>query len=95
VNDLNIQAVVKGKEHYILLYDEAHRQDALLVLGRWASHPELTFSWYDAACLSKRIRQVGDEFVELPAPEVARKKTWLEKFADAARSLIGGECEDG
>jgi hypothetical protein len=22
-------------------------------------------------------------------------KTWLEKFADAARSLIGGECEDG
>jgi hypothetical protein len=24
-----------------------------------------------------------------------RPKTWLEKFADAARSLIGGECEDG
>jgi hypothetical protein len=95
VSDLHLHKIDKGDERYFVLYDDAHRQDALLVLGRWASHPELSFSWYDAACLSKKIRQVGDEFVALPAPEVARKKTWLEKFADAARSLIGGECEDG
>jgi hypothetical protein len=27
------------------------------MLGRHASNPELSFSWYDAAVLSQRIRQ--------------------------------------
>jgi len=26
-------------------------------LGRYASNPELSFSWYDAAVLSQKIRQ--------------------------------------
>ena len=30
---------------------------ALRVLGRYASNPELSFSWYDAAVLSQKIRQ--------------------------------------
>ena len=27
-----------------------------MVLGRFASNPELSFTWYDAAMLSSRIR---------------------------------------
>ncbi len=27
------------------------------MLGRYASNPELSFSWYDAAVLSQKIRQ--------------------------------------
>ena len=31
--------------------------ETLRVLGRYASNPELSFTWYDAAVLSQKIRQ--------------------------------------
>jgi len=55
--DINVLALVKGKERYIFLYDDANRAETLRMLGRFASNPELSFSWYDAAVLSQRIRQ--------------------------------------
>lgn len=56
-NDINVLALVKGEERYIFLFDDSRRSDALRTLGRFASNPELSFSWYDAAVLSQRIRQ--------------------------------------
>jgi hypothetical protein len=56
-DDINVLALVKGKERYIFLYDDAHRAETLRMLGRHASNPELSFSWYDAAVLSQKIRQ--------------------------------------
>jgi len=55
-DDINVLALVKGKERYIFLYDDAHRAETLRTLGRHASNPELSFSWYDAAVLSQKIR---------------------------------------
>ena len=57
--DINVLALVKGEERYIFLYDDEHKSDALRTLGRFASNPELSFSWYDAAVLSQRIRQTA------------------------------------
>jgi hypothetical protein len=57
--DINVLALVKGEERYIFLYDDDHKSDALRTLGRFASNPELSFSWYDAAVLSQRIRQTA------------------------------------
>ena len=59
--DINVLALVKGEERYIFLYDDEHRSEALRTLGRFASNPELSFSWYDAAVLSQRIRQTAQE----------------------------------
>jgi len=59
--DINVMALVKGKERYVFLYDDNHRGDALRTLGRFASNPELSFTWYDAAVLSQRIRQTAEE----------------------------------
>jgi hypothetical protein len=59
--DINVLALVKGEERYIFLYDDEHRAEALRTLGRFASNPELSFSWYDAAVLSQRIRQTALE----------------------------------
>ena len=56
-DDINVLALVKGDERYIFLYDDAHRGETLRMLGRYASNPELSFSWYDAAVLSQKIRQ--------------------------------------
>ena len=56
-NDLRLMFLLRGPERYILLFDdEVARADALLTLRRWASNPELSFTWYDAAMLSERIR---------------------------------------
>jgi hypothetical protein len=55
--DINVLALVKGVERYVFLYDDASRAETLRVLGRFASNPELSFTWYDAAVLSQKIRQ--------------------------------------
>jgi len=56
-DDINVLALVKGSERYIFLYDDSNRAETLRTLGRYASNPELSFSWYDAAVLSQRIRK--------------------------------------
>ncbi len=55
--DINVLALVKGAERYVFLYDDNSRAETLRVLGRFASNPELSFTWYDAAVLSQKIRQ--------------------------------------
>ncbi len=55
--DINVLALVKGTERYVFLYDDSSRAETLRVLGRFASNPELSFTWYDAAVLSQKIRQ--------------------------------------
>jgi hypothetical protein len=55
--EINVLALVKGKERYIFLFDDEHRAEALRTLGRYASNQELSFTWYDAAVLSQKIRQ--------------------------------------
>ena len=58
-DDINVLALVKGRERYIFLYDDSQRAEALRVLGRYASDSQLSFSWYDAAVLSQKVRQLG------------------------------------
>ncbi|MFB3105541.1 MAG: hypothetical protein ACE1ZA_11565 [Pseudomonadales bacterium] len=59
--DINVLALVKGSERYIFLYDDSNRSKTLRVLGRYASSPELSFSWYDAAVLSQKIRRQSQQ----------------------------------
>ncbi|MDR3108231.1 MAG: hypothetical protein LBU65_00900 [Planctomycetaceae bacterium] len=55
--DINVLALVKGQERYVFLYNDQNRAETLRVLGRFASNPDLSFTWYDAAVLSQKIRQ--------------------------------------
>jgi hypothetical protein len=55
--DIVVVGLIKGIEQYVFLYDEASKADVLRMLGRFAANPELSFTWYDAAVLSKRIRE--------------------------------------
>ncbi len=55
--DINVLALVKGTERYIFLYDDNNKAETLRTLGRYASDPDLSFTWYDAAVLSQKIRQ--------------------------------------
>ena len=60
--DINVLALVKGSERYVFLYDDLSRAETLRVLGRYASNPDLSFTWYDAAVLSQRIRQESRKY---------------------------------
>lgn len=55
--DIDCVALAKGRERYILLFTAANRSAALRTIGRWASNPELNFTWYDAARLTQKIRE--------------------------------------
>ena len=65
---INVMAIVKGKERYVFLYDDSNRAETLRTLGRFASNPELSFTWYDAAVLSQKMREQPIRFV-LPLPQ--------------------------
>lgn len=52
----NITIVMKGAERYIVVWSDSRKTDALRQLGRWAANKDLSFSWYDAALASERIR---------------------------------------
>ncbi|TWU07750.1 hypothetical protein [Stieleria varia] len=54
--EINVLALVKGGEKFMFLFDDANRDETLRQLARFAADPELDFSWYDAAMLSRKIR---------------------------------------
>lgn len=60
-SDINVLALAKGSERYVFLYDDASIAEALRTLGRFASNLELSFTWYDAAVLSQKIRQESQQ----------------------------------
>lgn len=62
--DINVLALVKGEERYVFLYNDSNRAETLRILGRYASNPDLSFTWYDAAVLSQKIRENQPEEVD-------------------------------
>ena len=55
-----LAALAKGDERYAVLFNAAGRVEALRTLGRWAGHDDLSFTWYDAARMSREIRKVSE-----------------------------------
>jgi hypothetical protein len=57
--DINVVALVKGEERYIFLFNDQQKSQTLRTLGKYASDPALSFSWYDAAVLSQKVRNAA------------------------------------
>ncbi len=74
---INVIALVKDAERYIFLYDHESAPALMQTLGRFAGNPELSFSWYDAAVLSQKVRRLNRETAdeqeaEFRAPRASR-----------------------
>ncbi len=54
---LNIVALVRGADRYMIVYDADNKAEALRQLGRWACNKELNFDWMDAARLSQALHK--------------------------------------
>ena len=63
-DDINVLALVKGEERYLFLFNDDNKSEALRTLGRYASNSELSFSWYDAAVLSQKVRNLKKQPAE-------------------------------
>ena len=78
--DIHVLALVKGEERYVFLYDDASRSETLRTLGRFASNPDLSFTWYDAAVLSQKIRQESQK--PAPAPHTPSRRFHMPQPSD-------------
>jgi hypothetical protein len=64
--EINVLALVKGNERYVFLFDDDNRTETLRQIGRYAANSELSFTWYDAAVMSQKIRQITRPREESP-----------------------------
>jgi len=71
---INVLALLKGEERYVFLYDDRSTDQVLQTLGKYAADPELSFTWYDAAVLSQRVRQLNAEAEDV-SPTAADEET--------------------
>jgi len=69
--EINVLALVKGEEKFIFLFDDSNRDNTLRQLAHFAADPEIDFSWYDAAMLSRKIRDAVPQENDEPVKEVA------------------------
>lgn len=58
---VNVLALVKDGERFVFLYDDESAGTLLETFGRFAADSELSFSWYDAAVLSRKVRSLERE----------------------------------
>ena len=79
--EINVLALVKGNERYVFLYDDTSRAETLRTLGRYASNGELSFSWYDAAVLSQKVRHQHEKSQSHTASQRPRRFT-LQQLSD-------------
>lgn len=59
--EVNVLALVKAGERFVFLYDSESVDALLEQLGQHAADPELSFTWYDAAVLSQRVRKLREQ----------------------------------
>lgn len=57
--DLLILALTKGCDRYVFTYHAHQSLKMLRHLGSLAADEDLSFSWYDAAVLSQKVRKQG------------------------------------
>jgi uncharacterized membrane protein YccC len=55
--DVHVAALLRGKERYVFFWIDSERGAMTRTLARFASDPELSFTWYDAAKIAAKMRQ--------------------------------------
>lgn len=53
---VNVLHLLSGEDKYIFVFDDANRDSTLRQIAGFAANPELSLTWYDAALLSRKIR---------------------------------------
>ena len=59
--ELNVVALIKGKERYVFIYDDESRQTLIDAFRDQAADPRLSLTWFDAAVLTGKAREQAGE----------------------------------
>ena len=59
--EINVIALVKESERYVFSYGDADESRILDTFGKYAADKNLSFTWYDAAVLSQKVRKLRQE----------------------------------
>lgn len=65
-HELSVLALIRGKERFIYVYDDASREDLVGAIRAQAADPTVSLSWYDAAVLVERARQQTEDTGTFP-----------------------------
>lgn len=66
---VNVLALVKESERYVFLFDDESPDELFRTLAQYAADEELSFTWYDAAVLSQRVRKLVRERKRSESPK--------------------------
>jgi hypothetical protein len=55
---VNVLALVRDGQRYVFLYDDQSTEQVQAQMAAFAEDHELDFTWYDAAVLSQRVREL-------------------------------------
>lgn len=59
MNDVHFIALIKGNDRYVFLYGDAQQAEIQETFGRFAADKTLSFTWYDSADLSLKVREMA------------------------------------
>ena len=60
-HELSVLALIRGKERFVYVYDDASREELVDGDPGPGGRPALSLSWYDAAVLADRARRAGQD----------------------------------
>ncbi|HEY1379378.1 MAG TPA: hypothetical protein VGF55_21430 [Gemmataceae bacterium] len=55
--EVNVLALVKGRERYVYVYDDYSERELLDAVRDHAADPRLSLSWFDASVLTRKARE--------------------------------------
>ena len=58
MKDINVVAIVKDEECFMFLFTNENAKQAERMAAKWASDPELNFSWYDVSVVIKKTQRL-------------------------------------
>jgi hypothetical protein len=59
--DVNVLALVKGRERFIYVYDYDCQQELIDAVRDHAADPRLCLTWFDASVLTRKIKEQVEE----------------------------------
>ncbi len=97
---MNVLALVKNSERYVFLYDDDSTESILQKLGQYAADEDLSFSWYDAAVLSQKVRRLKEQTIAekasvSAAPSLSLPQSAPDSVGSKVRSKTSHSTEPG
>jgi hypothetical protein len=67
-SDVNVLALVKGRDRYVYVFDDDSKQELIDAVRDHAADPRLSLSWFDASVLTRKAREQVAEAADSSPP---------------------------